>query len=282
MPNRREFLMGCSTAIAAMAGARFGTLAFADGNEPSQDQILVFVFFRGGMDGLNFLAPVDDPNYIDARTPLTSIFEKGQYAGLQLNNAYPGFDFRLNHNGAALKELYDNKNLAFIHASGLTNATRSHFEAQDLVDLGLADLDLLSYRSGWLERLISASNGEQGTLPVVSMSGNVQKSLRGERDAVSIPNPYGFAFVGNQEQQKAVESLYQGKGILSKAGLDTFSAVKSVQDNLPREANRRPKPYVPSAGVTYPNYGLAHTFESLAQLIKMDVGLKFATIDYGG
>lgn len=275
--------MGCSGAIAAMAGAKFGTLAFADGNEPSQDQILVFVFFRGGMDGLNFIAPVDDNNYLEARSPLTSITETGTYGGIQLANAYSGFDFRLNHNGQALKDLYDSKDLAFIHASGLTNGTRSHFEAQDLMDLGIADLDLLTYRTGWLERLIQASHGESGTLPVVSMSGNVQKSLRGERDAVSIPNPYGFAFVGNKDQQKAVESLYQGDGILSKAGADTFSAVKSVQDRLPHaRAINRPVPYAPQDGVKYPNYGLSRTFESLAQLIKMDVGLKFATIDYGG
>lgn len=283
MPSRREFLVGCSAAIAAMAGAKFGTLAFADGTEPSTDQILVFVFFRGGMDGLNFMAPVDDPNYVDARTPETIIHDSGPDAGLSLANGYSGFDFRLNSKGGAIKELYDSRQLALIHASGLTNGTRSHFEAQDLVDLGVDDIDLITYRSGWLDRLIQASHGEAGgIIPSVSMSGSIPKSYRGDVNAVSIPNPMGFAFVGNEDQQKAVEALYGNTGILGSAGTKTLGAISAVQSHIQHDHKKLAEPYRPLHGVSYPNRGIGKTLESLAQLIKMEVGLKFATVDYGG
>jgi len=282
MSTRREFLVGCSTAIAAMAGARFGTLAFADSNSSANEEILVFLFLRGGMDGLNLVAPVDDVNYITARTPETMISGSGATAGLPLGNAYPGGDFRLHHSAGGLKELYDNKNLALIHASGLTNGTRSHFEAQDLVDLGVADMDYLHYNTGWLDRLISASNHGSGIIPVVSVGGSVPKSLFGDPGAVAMSNPATFAFYGTADQKQALESIYSGKGLLPKAGAQTIQNLDLIQSKIVKDKNGRPLPYSPTPSVNYPKNSLGNMMQSLAELIKMEVGLQFATVDFGG
>ena len=55
--TRRGFLVGCSAAIATMTGglrlAAFGSAA----DEPNQE-ILIIVFLRGGMDGLNVVMPL--------------------------------------------------------------------------------------------------------------------------------------------------------------------------------------------------------------------------------
>ena len=48
--SRRQFLQGCSYAIASMAGARLTNLSFAQDNNPSDT--LVVVFLRGGWDAL--------------------------------------------------------------------------------------------------------------------------------------------------------------------------------------------------------------------------------------
>ena len=61
--TRRTFLMGCSAAIAAMAGARLTHLAFAAPDILYNDEILVVVFLRGGWDALCLAAthtPVPD------------------------------------------------------------------------------------------------------------------------------------------------------------------------------------------------------------------------------
>ncbi|WP_232280697.1 twin-arginine translocation signal domain-containing protein [Chloroflexus aggregans] len=46
--TRREFLMGCSAAIAAMAAARIGHLAFAEPAQPqATNEIFVQIFLLG-------------------------------------------------------------------------------------------------------------------------------------------------------------------------------------------------------------------------------------------
>ena len=55
--TRREFIGGCCAGVAAMAGARIQSVAFADTDEKTQRDIMVVVFLRGGTDGLNFVAP---------------------------------------------------------------------------------------------------------------------------------------------------------------------------------------------------------------------------------
>ncbi|MEM8994599.1 MAG: twin-arginine translocation signal domain-containing protein, partial [Acidobacteriota bacterium] len=59
--SRRQFLAGCSAAIASLYGSRFGQFAFA-GEPGINDEILIILFLRGGMDGLNFVPPIAGPD----------------------------------------------------------------------------------------------------------------------------------------------------------------------------------------------------------------------------
>ena len=56
--TRRGFLMGCSSAVAAMAGARFNSVVFGNPDGEPNQEILITIFLRGGMDALNFLPPL--------------------------------------------------------------------------------------------------------------------------------------------------------------------------------------------------------------------------------
>ena len=61
--SRRGFLMGCSAAIAAMAGSRITNLAFAAPNAASESPgVLVVVFLRGGWDALNVVPVIGGPD----------------------------------------------------------------------------------------------------------------------------------------------------------------------------------------------------------------------------
>ena len=66
---RRQFLQGCSAAIAAMAGAKLTNLAFAKQDNPSDT--LVVVFLRGGWDALNVVPPMggDDRGFYEKARP---------------------------------------------------------------------------------------------------------------------------------------------------------------------------------------------------------------------
>jgi uncharacterized protein (DUF1501 family) len=128
--NRREFVAGCSTAIAAMAGSKITSYGFSPVITANGD-IFVYIFLRGGCDGLNLVAPVNDPDYVTNRTSDVRLMENGDTAELSLNNGLAGLDFRIHPKAPELKELYDGNALAIIHAAGLTNGTRSHFDAME-------------------------------------------------------------------------------------------------------------------------------------------------------
>ena len=269
-----------------MAGSRLSSLCFADGEAPPAAApnfgIVVVVFLRGGMDGLNLVAPVDDPNYIAARPAPLRVLPDGDNAGLQLGNAPKGFDFRLHPNAKPLKEIYDAGHLAIVHASGLTSGTRSHFEAMDQMERGVVDGPDINRASGWLARHLDISGGG-GLIPAFAAMEAAPVSLLGAPSAIAAPDLGNFAFYGDDNQLAAVQSLYEGAGLIQRAGARALAAMKAVREKLPRNEKGEIPPYQPLDGVAYPGQGeFGHPLQNVARLIKMDVGLTAATVDFGG
>lgn len=284
--TRRNMLVGCSSAIAALAGGRIGGLVFASPDDPVERDTLVVVFLRGGCDGLNLVAPTADPNYVTARGAL-AIPNTGASAGLPLRNGIAPVDFRLHPKGSALKELYDSNQLAIIHACGMTNGTRSHFDAMDFMERGTPDNRNTS--TGWLTRHLESISAE-GIMPAVAASSSLPGSLLGSFDAVATTNVSGFKLNGHyrygSQQQTALRAFYNGANPLLSAGKTTLDAVDTIQSRLPRDTNGNPLPYVPENDAEYPSdyyvSGLSNSLKTVAQLIKMDIGLHIATVDFGG
>ena len=99
--TRRGLLMGCSAAIAGLAGSRFNTVAFAD---PALNQeILLVIFLRGGVDGLSVVPPIDGPDrgYYEAARPTLQIPTSGPGAAIDLDS-----QFGLHPSAAPLHELH--------------------------------------------------------------------------------------------------------------------------------------------------------------------------------
>lgn len=109
------------------------------------DNRLVVIVLRGGMDGLDILRPVGDPDFAAARPGLA----KGA-AGPQLDNF-----FALHPGLADLMPLWRAGSLGFVHAvSTPYRDKRSHFEGQDVLEAGLGQVDgITKPESGWLNRL---------------------------------------------------------------------------------------------------------------------------------
>ena len=267
-----------------MAGSRLTSLCFADAAAQAVPHfgIVVVLFLRGGMDGLNLIAPVNDPHYIAARLPALRVLPDGDNPGLQLANAPAGFDFRLHPNAKPLKDIYDAGQLAVIHAAGLTSGTRSHFEAMDLMERGVPDGQEQNIASGWLARHLELAH-DSGLMPAVTTCDSPPASLLGASSAVAIPDLSGFAFGGDDAQLAVVQSLYEGAGPIHRAGNGALAALKAGKEKLPRNDQGEIPPYQPTDGVGYPGQGdLTKPLQTLAQLIKMDVGLTAAAVDFGG
>ncbi|MCS6882626.1 MAG: DUF1501 domain-containing protein [Oscillochloridaceae bacterium] len=285
--TRREFLVGCSAAIAALAAGRVSQLIFADPvGAAGSDEILVVVFLRGGCDGLSLLCPYDDPAYRQARgtlaLPLT-----GQNAPLRIdprNPSYGASSFGLNSKMPHLRELYDAGRLAMIHACGLNDDTRSHFDAMDYMERGTPGNKTTG--SGWITRHLQTSGLTTGLLPAVSAGNQTPASLLAYRDAVAMSNPRSFTInthwrYNRPEESyplmRALENFYPGSGLnpVDVAGRRTIETIKAI-----RAAN--PGNYTPRDGVTYPGGSFGNALRTVAQLVKMEQGLRIATVDLGG
>src|SRR4051794_40998537 len=104
-----------------------------------QRHTLVAVFLRGGADGLALVAPLEDDNYYKAR-PRIGI-EKKEAVKLD------GF-FGLHPQLADLAPAFAEGELAIVHGAGTEDQSRSHFEAQDLMEHGGV------VAGGWLGRFL--------------------------------------------------------------------------------------------------------------------------------
>ena len=98
-------------------------------------------------------APVDDRDYAADRPPEMRLLADGDKPALRLEGGPSGLDFRMHPEMGALHELYQDKRIALVHASGLDNGTRSHFGAQELIERGIANPDETAHVSGgWMAR----------------------------------------------------------------------------------------------------------------------------------
>ncbi|WP_049974183.1 DUF1501 domain-containing protein, partial [Azospirillum sp. B4] len=293
--NRREILKTLAAAGALTAVPGLGQLAFstpgvaAEGN----GKILVVLFFRGGMDVLNFIGPSNDAVYIDARPADLRLLDSGDKAGIALDSDLAhGVDFRLHPEAAALHEIYRQGDLAIVHATGLSNATRSHFEAQELMERGLADEPkgngVVGTEGGWVARLLRQM-GTNGELVAVSTAGGVPKLLQGYPEALSIPDLRGgFGLPGGPSTQAVLERLYPGSGQpalfnpnVARGGRVALDAALRLNGALPKGPDGKVLAYQPEHGGAFDG-DIGRSLETVARLIRMDAGLKVACVDMGG
>lgn len=129
MTNRRAFL---KLTIAATISLRVHqALAFESSTE-SHGRLIV-IFLRGGLDGLYAIAPIDDPQLAIKRPTLAAtVIAKGIRLGKTGFAAHPSC--------AKLADLFNTGELSFAPCAGTTDKSRSHFQAQDLFEIGTGQI----------------------------------------------------------------------------------------------------------------------------------------------
>lgn len=173
-----------------MAGGRVGNLVFANAAPAATDETLLVVFLRGGCDGLSLVSPYDDPIYRSQRGGL-ALPTSGANAALPITprNATFTSSLGLHPKAGPLKELYDAGQLALVHACGLTNDTRSHFEAMDFIERGTPDNK--NTPSGWIARHLESA-GITGLIPTIAAASSTPASLLNDSDAVALTSAKSF------------------------------------------------------------------------------------------
>src|SRR5688572_4901431 len=136
-------------------------------------KVLVTIFQRGAVDGLNMIVPHGDGEYYNLRRNI-AIAKPGKTDGaIDLDGT-----FGLHPTMQPLETFWKSKQLAIIHASGSPDNTRSHFDAQDYMESGTPGNK--STRDGWLNRVMqSAQSKDASPFRAVSMTQALPRALYG-------------------------------------------------------------------------------------------------------
>lgn len=242
------------------------------------EPVLVVIFLRGGADSLSLVAPTADPHYLEARPDFLRVARKGDAAGHVLSDALADVDFRLHPQASELSELFHAGDLSILHATGLTEATRSHFDAEARIERAAAD----SAGGGWLGRAL-AGLGAGGPLPALAVGTSAPESLRGVPAAVAPDLADLLLAPGNwlaPALRARLASGFGAHGPLATPMAEMLSLSAALQSRFWVEATGEMRAYAPS--VDWPETALTQPLQTVAQAIKADLGLRVATVDYGG
>lgn len=280
--SRRGFLRASgAAAVLAAAPAWLPRVAFARGYDPGSRDVIVQVYLRGGADGLTLAPPYGDPRYAAIRPTLA--FARPDDTARPLAQRAIDLDgfFGLARGLEALFPAYLNGHLLIVHAAGSADITRSHFDAQRVMEVGRVDDPLLV--SGWLGRHLetAAPLDPEAPLRGISLTDGLTRTLGGGPRALPIPDPGSYALAGPPEteprRREGLRSLYTaGPEPLRTAALSTLQTLDML--GAIDFASYRPSP-----GAQYWNNDAAHaSLRATAALIKARVGVEAATIDVGG
>jgi uncharacterized protein (DUF1501 family) len=209
------------------------------------------------------VAPLEDDGYYRAR-PRIAITKTNAVA-------LDGF-YGLNPLLSDLHMAYKDGALGIVHAAGSEDDTRSHFEAQDLMEQGGV------VGGGWLGRFLRArTSGTSGPLSAVALGREVPECLRGAPAATVFSSLDDFTLGANHARLMAsLARLYQAQpNDLGAAGNSTLEAVRRI--DVLRTAS-----YQPAHGAIYGDDEFSQGLFQIARLIKSRVGLEAASIDLNG
>jgi uncharacterized protein (DUF1501 family) len=226
-------------------------------------KLLIAIFQRGAVDGLNMIVPYGEAEYYRMR-PSIAIVKPGNSDGAIDLDGFFGLHPRM----APLLPLWTNGSLAIVHACGSPDRTRSHFDAQDYMET--ATPGVKSTRDGWLNRCLQAA-GPPEPLRGVAVARQMPRSLQGRAPALAFASAAAFDVRADMGSAQSLETAYRNAAdpLLTSGARDAFEAMKTL-----REAGGGN--YRPSGGVEYPRSAFGQSMQEIARIAKAGVGLEIA------
>jgi len=254
---------------------RVPRLRLADSHVEPRGDTLVVLFLRGGADGLNMVLPHGEDAYYHLRPALAIARPDDNRAETRAVDL-DGF-FGLHPSLAALYDVYGAGDLAFIHAAGSPDETRSHFEAADLMERGVPSA---GEYSGWLARHLNIlDTGNDSALRTVALSDMLPASLSGTTCATALQSVGDFHLSGREEtreeRQELLSELFrQDGGMLAAAAEQTFATMEVIRSVSEAEHN--------PAGRPFPEGEFGQSLSTVARLIRAGAGVEAACVDLAG
>jgi len=248
-----------------------GRRGWALASPEATNQHLVVILMRGAVDGLSIVTPYREPNYY-ARRPSIALGGPGQTDGvLDLD----GF-FGLNPSLASLMPLWQSRSLAFVQASGSPAETRSHFEAQDIMETAMLNSAMAT--QGWMNGLAQLLPDNHSPTRALSFGNTLPKIFQGRYDVSTVPNGIhsnGGKRVGDPQVEQEFAQMYGAQSQLGALYKQALSARASEMQDLEDE-------------MTNANKGAPTTDAFVAQsmkagdMIRRDPHIQLVFMDVGG
>jgi uncharacterized protein (DUF1501 family) len=260
--HRRRFL----TLLAGSAGMTALGLSRAVFAAAPTERRFVVVLLRGALDGLAAVPPLGERRYAELRGSL-ALPPVGVADGcLKLDGV-----FALNPALAAIHPYYGSGELLFVHAAGNGYRTRSHFDAQDLMESGLAAKTGQS--DGWLNRALAALPPAAGDRRLgIAVGGAVPLLLRG-KVAVASWEPPGLDQAAPEFTQ-ILSRLYASDKLLGPALADGLRAQNMSSEVLGDDMAKGPQGYGPKS--------FRPLAEAAGKLLAAADGPRIAALEMGG
>ena len=249
MLKRRQILklssLGLASSLLPLPG-----LAFA--NAPTEKRLVVMLL-RGGMDGMHALAPTGDPDYLTLR-PKMNVNESADNS-MRINGM-----FTLHPGLQPLTELYHQGELSFIPAATTRYRNRSHFDGQNLLEVG-SDSPF-GLKDGWLNRALQQLPARHG----LALGPNVPTILQGSAQVATwADSPIPEV---DEDFLNRVAYIYQEDANLSTSLVAARNAPATEVDSQMGRAGR--------------NRQLIMASEAASQLLRDPKGPRVAVIESSG
>jgi uncharacterized protein (DUF1501 family) len=266
--TRRGMLAAMGVTAGAVAVSPLASrVAFAADANYTGDTLVV-LSMHGGWDTLSIVPPVGDPNYASLRPNI----------GIPSSLALPaGGIFGLHPALAPLKPYYDGGQFGVVHAAGQPTGVRSHFKDEAELERAAPGSDV---RTGWLDRVLEVRPGTSTQFQSVQLgSSMLPGQLIGPAPSLALASVSDFSmnvWAGYQPAfNSALTDMYTGLSapVASQAAL-AMSALGAT-------ATMIKSGYTPANGASYPTTDLGKALKDLAWMIKSNLGLQVACLDYG-
>lgn len=214
--SRRSLLAGMGLSVSFLGGSAF---AAADG--PMAARKMVVVICRGGMDGLTVSPPVGDPDYAALRGAVAVAPDQA----LKLDGT-----FGLHPALASVHALAQKGEARIAPAVASPDRARSHFEAQDVLETGAAQV--YGVNSGWLNRALDVM-GKRQKIEGLSVGATAPLILRGKVQAASWSPGKGVDETARLPT--LLQDLYKADPMMGRAfarGLETEAMAQAAMTAL--------------------------------------------------
>jgi uncharacterized protein (DUF1501 family) len=275
--KRREFLRLVAATYASYLVPHCRAWAYSTSSDNFDNTKLIVVILRGGIDGLNVIVPHGDSEYYGMRPSI----------GVQRGNLYDlDGHFGMHPALSGLEPFWKNKTLAFVHASGSPDPTRSHFDAQDYLESGVPGSKLIS--TGWLNRLLGQLPAKSSPVRAISIGPTLPRIFSGLATVATVPpeTKNRSLALDRPPIEQAFDQLYLGrKDELSNVYGEALAAHKEVTQALDiadkQDQAMLREQIIANKGAPLPrNYN--YFGKQIAALFRTDPSVQVAFVDFGG